>query len=85
MAIHSAYILGSQFTARPEYDITDHLKGADLSVKSVLDFMSRPLLALVFVGAASALKHSFLTQHAPHHAVRAALLMAEPKLMVHVE
>jgi hypothetical protein len=51
----------------------------------VLDFMSRPLLALVFVGAASALKHSFLTQHAPHHAVRAALLMAQPKLMVHVE
>jgi hypothetical protein len=47
--------------------------------------MSRPLLALVFIGAASALKHSFLTQHAPHHAVRAALLMAEPKLMVHVE
>lgn len=76
MAIHSAYILGSQFTARPE--------GADLS-DTVLDFMSRPLLALVFVGAASALKHSFLTQHAPHHAVRAALLMAEPKLMVHVE
>ena len=50
-----------------------------------VEIMSRPLLALVFVGAASALKHSFLTQHAPHHAVRAALLMAEPKLMVHVE
>ena len=70
MEIHSSYILGSQPIRRTRVSV---------------DFMSRPLLALVFIGAASALKHSFLTQHAPHHAVRAALLMAEPKLMVHVE
>jgi hypothetical protein len=61
------------------------VESASQTVSTLVEIMSRPLLALVFVGAASALKHSFLTQHAPHHAVRAALLMAEPKLMVHVE